>query len=113
MAFLEQVLRACKLDRYVETSNPNIRAVVRKGEKDILLCLLNSNPPLPFKEGAADSTTTAVRLHLRKLGFKAARVKMTELFTDEVINTTATELSRGLYLTMSQFDGRAYLISRR
>jgi beta-galactosidase len=113
MAFLDHILRSCKLDRYVETSNPNIRAVVRKGEKNVMLCLLNSNPPLPFREGASGSTRTAVRLHLRRLGFKPARVRMTELFTDEVINTTATELSRGLYLTMSQFDGRAYLISRR
>ena len=113
MAFLEHILRGCKLDRYVETSNPNIKAVVRKGERNILLCLLNSTPQLPFKEEAAGPTRTSVKLDLRKLGFKSARVRMTELFTDEVINTTALELSRGLYLTMSEFDGRSYLITRR
>jgi len=113
MAFLEQTLQGCKMQRYVETSNPNIRAIVRKGEKSILLCLLNSTPQLPFKEGQEGSTRTAVRIDLKKLGISSARVKMTELFTDEVINTTAVELSNGLYLTMSMFDGRAYLISRR
>ena len=113
MAFLGQILKGCRADRYVETSNPSIRAVVRKGEKNILLCLLNSTPQFPFKEGEAGSTRTSVRLDLRKLGFKSARVQMTELFSNEVINTTATELSRGLYLTMSEFDGRSYLITRR
>ncbi|MCK4656741.1 MAG: beta-galactosidase [candidate division Zixibacteria bacterium] len=113
MEFLEQILKECKLDRYVETSNPNIRAIVRKGEKNILLCLLNSTPQLPFKEGQAGSTRTSVKIDLRKLGFKSARVQMTELFSNEVINTTALELSVGLYLTMSQFDGRSYLITRR
>jgi hypothetical protein len=113
MIFLEQVLQACKLDRYVETSNPNIRAVVRRKEKGVLLCLMNSTPQLPFKEGGANSTRTAVKLDLKKLGLKSARVRMTELFTNEVINTTASELSKGLYLTMSGFDGKIYSISKR
>jgi hypothetical protein len=113
MAFLDQVLQTCKLDRYVETSNPSIRAVVQKREKGILLCVMNSTPQLPFKEVVSGTTRTAIKVDLRKLGLKSARVKMTELFTDEVINTTALELSKGLYLTLSAFDGRVYVISRR
>ncbi len=111
MAFLEQILQSCRLDRFVETSNPRIRAVVLKREKNVLLCLMNSTPQLPFKEGAGGSTRTAVKLDLKKLGLRAARVKMSEMFSDEVIQTTASELQKGLYLTMSEFDARAYLIS--
>ncbi|MFH1891954.1 MAG: beta-galactosidase [Candidatus Zixiibacteriota bacterium] len=114
MTFLEQILRSCKIKRYVETSNPRIRALVHKGDKKLVLFLMNSTPPLQFKEAAGGLTRTAVRLDLKALGFKGARIKMTDLFaTEEVISTTAADLSSGLYFTMSELDGRAYLLTSR
>lgn len=109
--FLEQILQSCKLNRYVETSNPRIRAVVQKGDKKVLLYLANSTPQLPFKEKAAAPIRAAVRLDLKALGLRSAKVYMKELFTNEIIATTSSQLSNGLYFTMSQFDGRIYLIS--
>jgi beta-galactosidase len=113
MAFLEHVLHSCKIRKYVETSNPRIRAVVQKGEAGTLLFLLNSTPQLQFKEGAASPTRTAVRLDVKALGLKGSKIKMVELFTDQVRETTASELSDGLYVTMSGLDGRVYLIPNK
>ena len=110
MIFLEQILQSCNLKRYVETSNPRVRAIVQRREKSVLLCLMNSTPQPLFKEGLPSPTRTAIRIDLKALGIRSAKVKLTELLTNEVIETTVSELLRGVYLTMSGLDGRIYLI---
>ena len=113
MIFLESILLSFKIRRYVETSNPRIRAIVHRRENDVLLLLLNSNPSLQFKDETPAPTKTAVRLDLKALGLKSARIRMTELFSGEVIDTTATQLANGIPITMTHLDGRAYLISKK
>ena len=113
MTFLEQILESCKLKRYVETSNPRIRAVIHEKDKSFLLYLLNSMPQLKFKEIRPAPTRTAVQVDLKTLGYKGAKVKMTDLFSGEVINTTVSELASGIYLSMSELDGRIYRISNK
>jgi beta-galactosidase len=113
MRFIEQILRGFKLKSYVGTSNPHIRAVVKRRDKELLLLLSHADPPLQFKESPPVPTNTTVRVDLKGLGFKSAKVRLTELFTEEVINTTAAQLISGISLTMPYLDGRAYLIKKR
>lgn len=113
MSFIDSLFESCKLKRFVDTSNPRIRAVIHKNEKDLLLFIMNSNPQQPFREEAVELTRAAIQIDLKALGFKSTRVRMTELFSNETINTTANQLASGYYLTLNRLDGRIYHITRR
>ena len=111
MSFLESILKECSVEPFIFTSNPDVRAIVRTDGKRALLYLLYSKPQLPFKKVERHNLNMAVKIDLKKIGIKTARLGMIELFSGEKEIITSKKLSEGIIAELSSLDSRVWLIA--
>jgi hypothetical protein len=109
IGFLRNVLSDIKIKFPINTSHPNVRAFVHRGNKDGMFYLLNSSPTQAFKRTKALPTKVVVQIDLKALGFRGgSKVRMVDIFTNEEILTSVDELKEGLYFSLGNLDSRAY-----
>lgn len=113
IAFLRSMLGDLKVKFPIDTSHPGVRVFVHKANKTGMLYLLNSAPGQAFKRSKVLPTNVVVQVDLRALGFKGAKVRLLDIFTNEEILTTSDELKEGLYFSLGNLDSRAYHLSMR
>lgn len=113
VTFLRTMLEEMKVAFPINTSHPGVRVFVHKANKTGMLYLLNSAPSQPFKRTKKMPTNVVVQVDLRALGFRGAKVRLLDIFTNEEILTTTEELKEGLYFSLGNLDSRAYHLSMR
>lgn len=112
---LETVLSEARLATPVYVSDPNVSVVVQKGEKAFVIFVLA--PPAGELGDATDyrHKDILLKIDLRKVGFKGAKIKLTDQFAEEgavPISTTVEELKNGIVLDIGFPDGRIFLIEK-
>ncbi|MFH1374699.1 MAG: beta-galactosidase [bacterium] len=116
LSFVESILVAEKVTSYLYCSDPSVDIAFKMGAKKGLL-LLVVPPPGDLNDGyEASSRRIIIKADLRQAGFKAPRLKLTNLFDDEEappLKTTAKELQEGIIIDVGVPDGIAYLVERR
>jgi len=100
---------------HVYASDPNVEVVVQRGEKAFVIFVLA--PPAGELGDATDirSKEILLRVDLRKLGFKGAKIKLVDQFADEEakpIKTTVEELKKGLSFRFDFPDGRIFHVEK-
>jgi len=111
MAFMEKLLSACNVSPFIYTSNPDVRAMIRTDKKRALLYVLYSRPQLPFKKQERRGLKVAIKVDLKRVGIKCAKLRMTELFSGEKELLTARKLSEGIVTELKSLDSRVWLIA--
>jgi beta-galactosidase len=111
MGFLESLLADCNVSPFIFTSNPDVRAMVRTDKKRALLYLLYSRPQLPFKRSERHSQQIAIKVDLKRVGIKTAKLRMTELFSGEKELVTSRHLADGIITDLRSLDSRVWLIA--
>ena len=111
MSFLESLLANCQVTPFIYTSNPDVRAIIRADKKRALLHLLYSRPQLPFKKIDRHPLQVAIKVDLKKIGIKTARLRMTELFSGEKQVLTSKRLAAGIIIELQSLDSRVWLIA--
>lgn len=111
MSFLESLLSECGVTPFIYTSNPDVRAIVRTDKKRALLYVLYSRPQLPFKKIERHPLQVAIKVDLKQIGIKTAKLRMTELFTGEKDVLTSKRLSTGIITELRSLDSRVWLIA--
>lgn len=111
MSFFESLLAECGVRPFIFTSNPDVRAIVRTDKKRALLYLLYSRPQLPFKKQERHPLQVAIKVDLKKIGIKAAKLGMVELFTGEKKVMTSHSLAGGFITELRSLDSRVWLIA--
>jgi hypothetical protein len=112
LLFLEEILSGTGVTSPVETSNPEIDAVVQKDEKRAVLYLINPKGDFHSKE-APPTTSFILKLDCRKAGVKGKRIRLMDLLTREVVRTSVSQLKTGITITMPEPGSRVYLIEGR
>lgn len=111
--FLHNILEDLGVKFPIQTSHPNVRVFLHKGEKGSMLYILNSMPSQIFRRSRVMPTKVVVQVDLKAFGMKGSKVRMVDIFTNEEILTTAEELHEGLYFTLSTLDSRAYFLTAK
>jgi beta-galactosidase len=116
LAFVETILTNEKLGSYLYCSDPSVDISFHLGEKKGLLFIV-SPPPGELSDGfEATRKEIIVKADLKKAGFKAPKLKLTDLFAGEEakpLRVTAKELQEGIPLTVNCPDGIIFLVERR
>lgn len=117
LAFIESVLESEKQVSHLYCSDPSVDVAFQIGPKKALLYVV-APPPGELSDGfEAKAKEVIIRLDLKKLGFKAVKVKLTDLFGDPeeptVLKTTVKELQEGLPMSISFPDGLVFLVEKR
>ncbi|MFH1701309.1 MAG: beta-galactosidase [Candidatus Zixiibacteriota bacterium] len=119
---LEEILEMAKLSSPIYVSDPNVEVVLHKNDKKFVLYLLA--PPAGDLSDATDmrSKDILLRIDLRKMGFKGAKIKLIDQFgnndaedpaeRDEPIKTSVDELKNGISLNIDFPDAKMLLISK-
>ncbi|MDD4050565.1 MAG: beta-galactosidase [candidate division Zixibacteria bacterium] len=112
---LESIFEEIKLEPAAFVSDPNVEVVFQKGEKAFVIFLLA--PPAGELHDATDVRTKEIllKVDLRKLGFKGAKIKLSDQFADEEtppIKTTVDDLKSGLSLSIDFPDGKILLVEK-
>ncbi len=111
--FLHNILEDLGVKFPIQTSHPNVRVFLHKGEKGSMLYILNSMPSQIFRRSRVMPTKVVVQVDLKAFGMKGNKVRMVDIFTNEEIITTSEELHEGLYFTLSTLDSRAYFVTAK
>ncbi|MBD3218553.1 MAG: hypothetical protein GF310_09780 [candidate division Zixibacteria bacterium] len=111
MAFLESLLAECKIEPFIYTSNPDVRAIIRTDKNRALLYLLYSRPQLPFKKIERHPLQVAVQADLKKVGIRSAKLGMIELFSGEKKLITSRNLASGIIIELRSLDSHVWLIA--
>jgi beta-galactosidase len=113
---LESVLEGESIGSLLYCSDPAVDMSLQLSEKKGLLFLV-APPAGELSDGLeAGQKEIIVRVDLKTAGFKAPRVKLTNLFEGESaqpIKTTAKDLKGGIALSTKFPDGAIFLIERR
>jgi len=116
LSFLESVLQGEGIAPFVYCSDPSVDISFQIGEKKGLLYVV-APPPGELSDGfERRRKEIIVKADLKTAGFKAPRLKLTNLFDREEgkpIKTTARELKDGIPLQISFPDGYIFLVERR
>ncbi|NMC44703.1 MAG: hypothetical protein GYA46_12360, partial [candidate division Zixibacteria bacterium] len=112
---LESILDEIKLKPAAFVSDPNVEVVFQKGEKAFVIFLLA--PPAGELRDATDvrSKEILLKVDLRRLGYKGAKIKLVDQFADEEtppIKTTVDDLKNGISLKMDFPDGKILLVEK-
>jgi len=115
LAFLESLLQDLKIDAPVYVSDPNIKVIVNKGEKSFVIFVMA--PPSGELSDATDIRRKQfiLRLDLRKLGYKGAKIKLVDQFGGEdyqPIKTSVDELKNGIAMDIEFPDGKIFLVTK-
>ena len=101
----------CGVKPFILTSNPDVRAIIRTDKKRALLYLLYSRPQLPFKKQERHPLQVAVKVDMKKIGIKAAKLGMVELFSGDKQVITSRSLASGFITELRSLDSRVWLIA--
>ena len=117
LGFIESILQDENIQSYMYCSDPSVDVSFMMGPKRGLLFVV-APPPGELSDGfEAGTKEIIVRADLRKLGMKATKLKLTDLFSDPesptVIKTTARELAEGMPMHISFPDGLIYRVDKR
>ena len=117
LAFVESILQAEKIESNLYCSDPAVDIAFQMGSKSGMLCIV-APPPGELSSGfEAPSKEIIIKADLKPLGFKAANIKLTNLFDDPEestpIRTSAKELKEGLALSISFPDGIIFHVEKR
>lgn len=114
--YIESVLAGEKHETLLYCSDPSIDISFQLGEKKGLLFIV-APPPGELSDGfETGSKEIIIKADLKSLGFKAAKLKLTNLFDDEEdppIKLTAKELQGGIPLKIQYPDGMIFLVEKR
>lgn len=111
--FFQNLLSDLGVKFPIQTSHPNVRVFLHKGEKSCMLYILNSMPNQIFRRAKPQPTKVVLQVDLKAYGVKGNKVRLVDIFTNEEIITTADELREGLYFTLSTLDSRAYHLTAK
>ena len=116
LSFVESILNGEKLSSHLYCSDPSVDISFQMGEKKGLLFIV-APPPGELSDGfEATKKEIIIKANLKKAGFKAPRLKLTDLFGGEEaqpLKTTARELEEGIALPINIPDGIVFLVERR
>jgi hypothetical protein len=116
LAFIESVLAEEKIKSHLYCSDPAVDVSFQFGDKKGLLFVI-APPPGELSDGfESSSKDIIIKGDLKTLGFKSAKIKLTNLFEGEEaqpIKTSARELREGISLRINYPDGIIYLVEKR
>ncbi len=117
LAFIESILQGEGVESHMYCSDPSVDVAFQMGPKKALLFVV-APPPGELSDGfEAARKEIIVQADLRQLGFKSAKVKLTDLFSDPenptVIKTTSRELAEGMPMEVDFPDGLIYIVEKR
>ena len=116
LAFVESTLEGAGQTPFLYCTDPSVNVVFQSGPKAGLLCVV-APPPGQLSDGLeAAEKEVVIQIDLKKAGFTAARVKLTNILEGEqavAIKTTAKDLKAGLPLRLSFPDGCVFLVQKR
>jgi hypothetical protein len=116
LAFIESVLAEEKIKSHLYCSDPAVDLAFQLGNKKGLLFVI-APPPGELSDGLeAPAKEIIIKADLKELGFKPAKIKMTNLFDSEETpptKTTARELREGFPLTINFPDGAMFMVEKR
>jgi len=116
LAFVETLLEGEKITPYLYCSDPSVDVSFQVGEKRGLLFVV-APPPGELSDGfEAGVKEVIVKADLRAAGFKAAKLKLTNIFAsdeDKPLKLTSRELRDGIPLSIKFPDGLAFVVDKR
>jgi hypothetical protein len=116
LSFIESLLEGEKITPYLYCSDPSVDVSFQGGEKRGLLFVV-APPPGELSDGLeAGEKEIIVKADLRAAGFKAAKLRLTNVFggeDDKPLRLTAKELRDGVALTTKFPDGQIYVVDKR
>ncbi|UCB52568.1 MAG: beta-galactosidase [Candidatus Zixiibacteriota bacterium] len=112
LAFLEEILKQAGVRSRIYCDAPEVDLVLKRDEKNTILCLLNSSPTSSTNY-RDDRRKLILRFDPRKVGLKGRRLRFTDLLGEEIIKTTPDELRTGLIIELPPHDSRMYLVESK
>ena len=116
LTFLENVLLGEKISSYLYCSDPSVDISYQMGHKRGLLFVV-APPPGELSDGfEAREKEIIIKADLREAGFKAAKMKLVDIFAgeeDPPIKLTAKELRDGIPLRIQFPDGKIFVVEKR
>jgi len=116
LSFIEKILTAEKISPFLYCSDPSVDVSFQMGEKKGLLFIV-APPPGDLSDGfESTKKEIIIKANLKKARFKAARLKLTNLFggeEEQPLKMTAKELEEGIALTINFPDGLVFLVEKR
>ena len=117
LAFVESILEYEKLSTNLYCDDPSVDISFQVGPKKGLLFVVVP-PPGALSDGFEGANKEIIiQADLKKSGFSAARLKLTNILSEEenpqIIKTTSKELREGIPLRVSYPDGLIFLVERR
>ena len=116
LAYIESVLAEEKIVSNLYCSDPAVDMAFHLGNKKGLLFVI-APPPGELSDGfEAPAKEVIIKADLKELGFKAAKIKLTDIFgaeEAEPLKTSGRELREGISLKMNFPDGAMFLVEKR
>jgi len=116
LTFIESILEGEKIASYVDCDDPSVDVSFQKGEKKGILFVVVP-PPGELSDVVASGTKEIiVQVDLKKAGFSAPRLKLTNILEGEEavpLKITDKELRVGIPLQVHYPDGLIYLVEKR
>jgi beta-galactosidase len=117
LSIIESILNSEKIESAAYCSDPSVDISFQSGPKKGMLFVVVP-PPGELSDGMeVGSKDIIVQIDLKKCGFSAAKVKLTNLLEDpeetKPIKTTAKDLREGMAMQVSYPDGLIYLVEKR
>jgi len=109
LSFLDKIIKQNEIFPCAFASDPEIGVVVQRNNKDVILYLLNPRYN-PSQTRGDNKTPFILQFNCKKLGIKGEKIKLTDLLGEEVIKTTASDLKKGIVLSLEKMDSRMYLV---
>jgi len=116
LTFIESILADEKIISHLYCSDPSIDVSFQMGNKKGLLFVI-APPPGELSDGLeGPAKEIIIKGDLKALGFKSAKIKLTDIFESEEvapIKTTGRELREGIPLKIHFPDGAMFLVEKR
>ncbi len=116
LAFIESILAEEKINSHLYCSDPAVDVSFQLGNKKGLLFVI-APPPGELSDGfEAPAKEIIIKADLKALGFKSAKIKLTDIFESEEavpIKTSGRELREGIALKINFPDGAMFLVEKR
>ncbi|HUV30543.1 MAG TPA: beta-galactosidase [Acidobacteriota bacterium] len=116
LSFVESILAGEKITSYVQCNDPSVDVSFQMGAKKGILFVVVP-PPGELSDGLdSQRKEVIVQADLKRLGFSAAKLKLTNILQGEEakpIRTTAHDLKVGMPLEVDYPDGLIFLVEKR
>lgn len=115
LSFFETILAGEKVESYLYCSDPSVDIAFQMGDKRGLLFVV-APPPGELSDGfESDAKEVIVQADLKEVGFKAAKIKLTNIFAEEEeapLKLTTKELKDGIPLKIQFPDGIIFIVEK-